>query len=70
MDFGVNKTPVEIVNKGAFGGTSCRKIYSGVNRKWYKKSWKQFDQLKDIDLKYYCSNYYVLVDMVLNVEHH
>ena len=49
MDFGVNKTPVEIVNKVAFGGTSWRQICSGVNRKWYRKSWKQFDQLKDID---------------------
>ena len=27
-------------------------------RKWYKKSWKEFDQLKDIDQKFYCSDYY------------
>ena len=33
-------------------------IYSGVTRKWYKKSWKKFDQLKNIDKKYYCSNCY------------
>ena len=25
---------------------------------WCKKSWKEFDQLKDIGQKYYCSDYY------------
>ena len=34
------------------------KIYSGVNGKWYKKSWKEFDRLKNIDQNHYCSNYY------------
>ena len=58
MDFGANKTPVEIIREGAFGGTYFRDIYSGVTGKWYKKSWKEFDQLKDIDQKYYCSDYY------------
>ena len=58
MDFGANKTPVEIIREGAFGGTYFRDIYSGVTGKWYKKSWKEFDQLKDIDQKYYYSNYY------------
>ena len=38
MDFGANKT--SIVKEGAFGGTYFRDIYSGVNGKWYKKSWK------------------------------
>ena len=33
-------------------------IYSSVNEKWYKNSWKLFNQLKDIDQKYYCSIYY------------
>ena len=30
------------------------------------------DELKNIDQKYYCSNYYdlVLINMVLNMEHH
>ena len=58
MDFGANKTPVEVIKEGAFGGTYFRDIYSGVTGKWYKKSWKEFDQLKDIDQKYYCSSYY------------
>ena len=35
MDFGTNKTPVEIVRDGAFGGTYSRVIYSGVNDKFY-----------------------------------
>ena len=51
-------TPVEVIREGAFGGTYFRDIYSGVTGKWYKKSWKEFDQLKDIDQKYYCSDYY------------
>ena len=58
MDFGANKTPVEVIREGAFGGTYFRDIYSRVTRKSYKKSWKEFDQLKDIDQKYYCSDYY------------
>ena len=54
-----------------FGGTYFRDIYSGVNGKWYRKSWKEFDELGDIGQKYYCSNYLlVLINMVLNVEHH
>ena len=58
MDFGANKTPVEVIKEGAFEGTYFRDIYSGVSGKWYKKSWKEFDQLKGIDQKYYWSSYY------------
>ena len=58
MNFGANKTTVEVIRTSAFGGTYFRDIYSGVTGKWYKKSWKEFDQLKDIDQKYYCSSYY------------
>ena len=57
MNFGANKTLVEVIKEGAFGGTYFREIYSGINGKWYRKSWKEFDQLKDIDKKYYCSDY-------------
>ena len=31
MDFGANKTPVEIIREGAFGGTYFRDIYSVIN---------------------------------------
>ena len=58
MKFNPNKTPVEVIKEGVFGGTCFRDIYSGVTGKWYKKSWNEFDQLKKIDQKFYCSNYY------------
>ena len=58
MKFGANKTRVEVIKEGAFGGTYFRDIYPGINEKWYKKPWKEFDQLKNIDQKFYCSDYY------------
>ena len=58
MDFKPNKTPVEIIIEGLFGGTFFRDIYSSVNDKFYKDSWKEFDQLKNIDKKYYSSDFY------------
>ena len=58
MDFAAKKASVEVIKEGAFGGTCFRDIYSGVNGKWYRKSWKEFDELKNIDQKYYCSNYF------------
>ena len=33
MGFGSNKTPVEVIKEGAFGGTCFRDIYSGINGK-------------------------------------
>ena len=47
MVFGANKTPIEVTKEGTFDETNFRDIYSGVNWKWYKKSRKEFDQLKD-----------------------
>ena len=38
MNFGTNKTPVEVIKEGAFGDTYFRDIYSGINDKWYKNS--------------------------------
>ena len=58
MDFVANKMAVEVIREGAFGGTFFRDIYSSLNGKWYKNSWKEIDQLKDIDQKFCCSNYY------------
>ena len=34
MDFSPNKTPVEIIKEGAFGGTYFRDIYSNINEKF------------------------------------
>ena len=47
-EFSPNKTSVEIIKEGAFGGTYFRDIYSGINEKWYKNSRKEY-----IDAKYY-----------------
>ena len=52
------KKPVELIKEIAFGRTYFRDIYSGINSKWYRKSWKEFDELKNIDQKHYCSDYY------------
>ena len=53
MSFSPNKTPIELIREGTFGGTYFRYIYSGVNEKWYKNSWNEFVQLKNIDAKFY-----------------
>ena len=59
MRFGANNAAVEVIKEGVFGVTYFRDIYSGINGKQYRKSWKEFDHLKDIDKKHYCSDYYV-----------
>ena len=43
---GPNKTPVEMIKEGSFGGTCFRDICSGLNNKLYKKSSKEFHDLK------------------------
>ena len=58
MDFSPNKTPIEIIKGGPFGGTYFRDIYSGINEKWYENSWKEFVHLENIDAKFYASDYY------------
>ena len=40
MDFSPNKKPIGVIKEGAFGGTYFRDICSGINGKWYRKSWK------------------------------
>ena len=58
MDFGTNKTPVKVIKEGTFGRIYFREIFPSINGKWYRMSWKEFDVLKNIDPKLYCSNYY------------
>ena len=72
MDFGANKTPVEVIREGVFGGVYFRDIYSGINGKQYRKSWKEFDQLKDIDQKIIAQIIMMLLlkDLMLNMEEH
>ena len=58
MEFSLNKTPVEIIKESAFDGTYFRDIYSGINEKWNKNSWKESIHLKNIDAKFYASDCY------------
>ena len=51
MDFGANETPVEGIKKSACGGTYFKDI--GIDSKWYRKPWKEFDELGNIDRGYY-----------------
>ena len=62
MNFGENKAPIEVIKEEALGGTFFGDIYSGINNKWYRKSWNKFGELKNIDQNYHCSNYYVNVN--------
>ena len=63
MVFRPNISPLDVIKKGAFGGTYFRDIFSGVNNKWYQNSWKEFRELEGIGKKYYCSDFY---DVSLN----
>ena len=56
--FGANKTHIEVIKEGALGGTYFRDIYFDANAKWYRKWWREFNELKRVGSKYYCSNYY------------
>ena len=58
MDFNPNKTLILIIKEGAFGGTYFWNVYSNINKKWYRNSWKEFIDLKNIDTKFYASDYY------------
>ena len=73
MDFEANKTPAQVVKKAAFGGNYFRDIYSSVNSKWYRKSWKEFHELKILIRSVVVSQLLlllVLIDMASNVKHH
>ena len=41
MSLNPNKTPIEIIKEDAFGGTYFRDMYSSINGKWYRNSWKE-----------------------------
>ena len=58
MNFSPNKTPTEVIREDWFGGTYFRDISSGINEIWYKNSGKEFVQLKNVDAKFYASDYY------------
>ena len=58
MNFSPNKTPIDIIKEGSFGGGYFRDIYSGIYEKWYKNAWKELVQLKNIDARFYALDYY------------
>ena len=60
MKLNPNKTLIEVIGKGAFRSIYFRDSYAGINEKWYKNSWKELNQLKNINKKYYSSDYYDL----------
>ena len=62
----------KVIKQGAFGGTFFKNIYSSVNDKWYKNSWKEFDELKGLvkSIIVHFTMSQVLINMVLSVEHH
>ena len=43
LDFSAKKPAVEIIKEGTFRRTFFKDIYSGINDKCYRKSWKEFD---------------------------
>ena len=72
MGFGTNKTPVEIIRESAFGGTYFRDIYSGVNDKFYKNTWKEFKDIENItkSIMVLIIMMLVQINIALNVAHH
>ena len=59
-----------MIKEGAFGGTYCRDIYTGVTGTWHKKSRKEFDQqilIRSIIPQVIMMA--VSINMVLNAEH-
>ena len=58
MDVSPNKTTIEVIREGAFGGTFFRDIYSGINEKMVQKFVGRICSVKNIDAKFYASDYY------------
>ena len=48
MKFRRNITPIDVIKKGAFGGTYFRDIYSNVTGKFYKNSWRGIQRIQRI----------------------
>ena len=46
MNFSPNKTTIEVIKEGAFGGTYFRDNYSGINETWYKKNMERICSVK------------------------
>ena len=72
MDFGAYKTTVEVIKEEVFGGTFFRDIYSDVNIKWYRKSWKELMSW-EIQIRSIIAHIImllVLISIELSAKHH
>ena len=49
MEFHPNISLADAIKKGAFGEIFFRDIYSNITGKFYKNTWKEFEELKGID---------------------
>ena len=58
MAFRPNITSIEVIKKGVFGGTYSETFILVLMVNGAEKTWKELDVLKDINQKYYYSNYY------------
>ena len=52
------------IKRSCFGGTCFRNIWSNINKKWYRNSLKEFIHLKNINPKFYATDYY---DISVNI---
>ena len=57
MGLSPNKASIEIIKDGAFAGSYFRDILILIKKR-YKNWWKEFIHLKNIDPKFYASDYY------------
>ena len=69
MDFGANKTPVEVINESTFGGTYCRNIYLVLMVNGIKSHGKNLMSWKILirSIIVQITMMLVLINMVLNV---
>ena len=67
MDFGANKTPVEVIREGAFGAAYFRNTYSGVTESQGKNLISRKIFIRSFIAQIIMMS--VLINMVLNVEH-
>ena len=72
VDFGPNKTLVEVIKEGVFGATYFRDIFSGINDKWYRKLWKDLMSWGILVRRFIVQIIMIVVSMhiLLIVEHH
>ena len=72
VDFGPNKTLVEVIKEGVFGATYFRDIFSGINDKWYRKLWKDLMSWGILVRIFIVQIIMIVVSMhiLLIVEHH